>query len=251
MDESEVVVLIPARYHSTRFPGKPLVKIGGESMIKLVYDNCSSSGFKTYVVTDDDRIEEAVKNFGGNVIRVNEHTTSGTERVYLAFKKELDNGIVKFVVNVQGDEPLLTGEDLAKLIDYHQKSNFDIATMVTKKDSTDTSINDHNNVKVIFNEDSGRCYYFSRSAIPSCLGRNLDRDWYHHIGVYSYSVEAIKSFSEASQSKYEILERLEQLRAIELDMTIGAIEVDHCLIGVDSPEDIQKVEGVLSDKRCE
>jgi 3-deoxy-manno-octulosonate cytidylyltransferase (CMP-KDO synthetase) len=129
------LVLIPARYASSRFPGKPLAEINGKSMIQRVYENCySAQGFapsnftlelEVAVVTDDDRIENHVKNFG-NVVRVDDDVTSGTLRIELAYKRHFQKQNFDYVVNVQGDEPLLTGEDLIKLLEFHYAADYDI-----------------------------------------------------------------------------------------------------------------------------
>jgi len=250
MTNLEVLVLIPARFNSTRFPGKPLAKIAGVSMIQRVYQNCQKSGFGVAVVTDDIRIKQHVESFGGRVCMVEDVTSSGTERIYLAYQREFRDAGVKYVVNVQGDEPLLTGDDLKRLVTFHKSSGFDIATIVEKKSDRDDSIENPNSVKVIFSKNGGRCLYFSRAPIPFHMEKEMKREWYKHIGVYSYTTSAIERFCSASPSNYERLERLEQLRALELGLTIGAVTCETCLVGVDIPEDVARVEGVLSGKGC-
>ncbi len=248
MSENDGIVLIPARYSSTRFPGKPLAQISGVSMIEHVYNNCCKSGLLSVVVTDDKRIEEHVNAFGGKVCRVDDDLASGTERIYQAYKRFYQREEISFVINVQGDEPLLGGSEIKKLISFHRLHNFDIATIV-KKRTDQHGIENPNIVKTIFTERSGQCHYFSRAPIPFLRGKDVARDWHQHVGVYSYRAEALEKFCQHPLGKFEKVEALEQLRALEFGMTIGAVETDLNLIGVDTPEDIKKVEGALSGKR--
>jgi len=252
---SKVLLLIPARFASTRFPGKPLEKIGQKSIIQRVYENCQSiEGLSNiecnpWVVTDDSRIEKEVRSFSGNVLRVDDEVMTGSERVYLAFKRHLEEkGPWSLVVNVQGDEPLLKGTELKRVISFHLESEFDIVTMVKKieKDS-DCSIEDVNKVKAIYSPYNGRCLYFSRAPVPSSTKDELPH-WYLHIGVYSYRPQALHKFSTWPPSYYEKHERLEQLRALENGLSIGAVETNKQMFGIDTPEDLKKLEGVLSGK---
>jgi 3-deoxy-manno-octulosonate cytidylyltransferase (CMP-KDO synthetase) len=247
----QALVLIPARYASTRFPGKPLTMLAGKSMIERVYSQCvqahefskNSFDLDVAVVTDDARIESHVKDFGGLVVRVDDDVPSGTQRVALAWERFFSKKSYNFIVNVQGDEPLYTGEDLKKLIDFHTNSSFDITTMLHRR-SDEEGFNNPNRVKVVWNEQSGKCFYFSRAGIPY-KREKVNEDWLLHVGVYSYKPEALKKFVGSEPSYYERVECLEQLRALELELTIGATKIDHELIGVDTPEDKERVEGVL------
>lgn len=249
--QSQIVVLIPARYSSSRFPGKPLAPIDGKSMIERVYENALTSGFETFVVTDDERIETAVKQFGGQVLRVDDDVETGSERIILAFERYLKQQNVQYIINVQGDEPLLKGNELKSLIDYQKDSGVDIATMVRKRSSKEDSeaFKNPNVVKVIYEKDSGACFYFSRASIPFDRDQKNEFSWFQHVGVYSYSVNALMKFKNLRVSYYENLEKLEQLRALEAGLKFGAIETKLNLIGVDTPADIQKVEGVLRGKK--
>jgi len=242
---ANVVVLIPARFASSRFPGKPLTLISGKSMIQRVFENCKDSGFSTSVVTDDDRIESHVKNFGGQVFRVDDDVPSGSERIALAFERYLTNERVDLVINVQGDEPLLKGEILKQLADFHLASSFDITTLMRERSSAEEDFKNPNVVKAVWSQSSKQCLYFSRQSVP------FDRDgkdaypWYQHIGVYSYRPQVLKRFVKLPMAKLEDREKLEQLRALENQMTIGGILTTQRLIGVDVPDDVLKVEGVL------
>lgn len=256
MDYQKILVLIPSRYSSTRFPGKPLAKINGVTLIERVYRNCQNSGTNVYVVTDNDQIEKHVNEFGGNVCRVDDDVNSGTERIFLAYQRFFSKKDYKLVVNVQGDEPLLSGEELRRLVSFHLQSDYDIGTMVERREIFGEDFINPHRVKVIYSENSRRCHYFSRAAIPFSksahqLHDNFPRsieggNWFLHVGVYSYTVNALEKFAEASSSYYELQEKLEQLRALELGLKIGAVTTNQKLMGVDLPEDITKLEGVLS-----
>lgn len=259
MEHKKVLILIPSRYHSSRFEGKPLAPINGKSLVQWVYEGCESAkevkpknlslSFHTYVVTDDDRIEEHVTSFGGNVLRVDDDVASGTLRIeralnrYFKEKEEFD-----VVINVQGDEPLIKGEDLVNLAEFQIISNFDISTIVKKEPLSNRDVENPDRVKCIFSEESGKCFFFTRAEFPYDRDRKHEGDWYLHLGVYAYSPLSLSDYCVLEPSRYEKLEKLEQLRAIENDMTIGAIMTEHEMFGVDRPEDVKKLEGVLSGK---
>jgi 3-deoxy-manno-octulosonate cytidylyltransferase (CMP-KDO synthetase) len=242
---ASIVILIPARYGSSRFPGKPLAKIRGISMIERVYTNCKNSGFQTAVVTDNNEIEEHVKKFGGNVLRVDDDVPSGSERIALAYDRYYKNKSVDLVINVQGDEPLLQGDVLKELAKFHLNSAYPIATLIRPRKSSEVDFKNPNVVKALWAEKTGSCLYFSRQSIPYDRDGGREYDWFQHVGVYSYKPEALLQFVKLPASKHEELERLEQLRALDHGLSIGAIQTTQKLIGVDVPEDIQKVEGAL------
>lgn len=251
-----IAILIPARFASSRFPGKPLVPLKNRFMIQYVWDNCSSLIQSTefqcevFVVTDDQRIEDAVLGFGGKVLRVDDDVISGSLRIQLAYERFLANQGFDLIVNVQGDEPLLRADELKQLILKHLGSSFDIMTMVKKQMSFDEEFQNPNRVKAVVSETTRQCFYFSRQAIP--YKRDLPKDpneyWYLHIGVYSYRPKALIQFAASPETRLENLEKLEQLRALEIGLTIGAMETKSVLIGVDTPEDVKKVEEVLNGR---
>ena len=242
---ASVVVLIPARFGSSRFPGKPLAHILGISMIQRVFTNCKTAGFKTAVVTDNDEIEAHVKNFGGEVIRVNDDVPSGSERIALAFQRHFQEEKVDLVINVQGDEPLLKGDVLKELAEFHLKSSYPLATLLRERKSSEEDFHNPNVVKAVWSEETKQCLYFSRESIPYDRDGNKTYAWYQHIGVYSYRPEALLDFVKLPMSRHEDIEKLEQLRALDNGYSIGAILTDQKLMGVDVPEDIKKVEGAL------
>ncbi|MCT4641868.1 MAG: 3-deoxy-manno-octulosonate cytidylyltransferase [Bacteriovoracaceae bacterium] len=241
---SKTLILIPARYQSSRFPGKPLAKIGDNPMIKYVCDNCERTGFDYAVVTDDDKIEAYLKSVNANVVRVDDDVTTGSERIALAYQRFFQDKNYSYIINVQGDEPLLKGELISEIGQFHEKNNHDIITAVKRRSSDEEDFQNPNVVKCLFVESSGNCQYFSRSSIPYSR-EDISHDWFQHVGVYSYKVESLLAFNKARISKYEDLEKLEQLRALEMGMTIGAVETDLELIGVDRPEDIDKIKDRL------
>ncbi|MBT3984632.1 MAG: 3-deoxy-manno-octulosonate cytidylyltransferase [Bacteriovoracaceae bacterium] len=244
---SKAVILIPARFSSSRFPGKPLSKINQKPMIRWVYEGAVQSGFEAFVVTDSQEIEQAVKEFGGSVIRVDDDVESGSERIYLAYERHLkDDSNYSYIINLQGDEPLIKGKLLQELVQFQENSGaFDITTIV--KSSTEPfEHSDPNVVKAHFCPENGRCLSFSRAAIPCNRDGDSEFEFFRHIGIYCYSVAAIEKFSTLAPSTLEKVEKLEQLRALENGMSIGAIEIKDKLQSVDTPEDILKVEGLLN-----
>lgn len=242
-----VLILVPARYGSSRFPGKPLAKINNQSMISLVTKNCEETGFDYAVVTDNHEIENHLKEIGSKVVRVDDDVTTGSERIYLAYEKYFSDKNYDYIINVQGDEPLLKSDLLKELYTAHQKSDFDVMTCVKMRSSLDEDFNNPNVVKSIYSKDSKKCHYFTRSSSPFPR-EGEEVSWYQHIGVYSYKISALKKFVNLAESNLEKIEKLEQLRVLENDMSIGAITTDISLIGVDTPEDIHKIEGVISGK---
>lgn len=257
MSKKRVLILIPARFASTRFPGKPLAKIAGLSMIQRVLQNCSEARaadyeFNSYVVTDDQKVEDHVRSFSPNVVRVDDDVISGTLRIELAYERYFGNLNYDLVINVQGDEPLLEARDLVALAEFHLSSSFDITTLVKKQMGFGADFIDPNKVKVAMSESNSKAFYFSRAPIPFKRDQieNLSSDyWFLHIGVYSYRPGALKVFATAHETRLENLEKLEQLRALEIGLTIGAHKTESTVIGVDRPEDIKRVEEVLNGRK--
>lgn len=245
---SEVLLLIPARFASGRFPGKPLANIASKTMIEHVVDNCLESKFDYAVVTDDERIENHLKDKKLNVVRVDDDVPSGSERIALAYERYFKNKDYKLVINIQGDEPLLKADEIKKIANFHlDNSFFDIVTMIKPRKSTDEDYKNPNVVKCIFAENTKTCLNFTRASSPYSRDGG-EFTWHQHIGVYSYLVKALTEFVKLPSSRLEKLESLEQLRALENNYKIGAITTDVTLFGVDVPEDIKKVEGVLGVK---
>ncbi|MBT3586134.1 MAG: 3-deoxy-manno-octulosonate cytidylyltransferase [Halobacteriovoraceae bacterium] len=252
MQEYKVLVLIPARFESSRFPGKPLAPLKGKSMISRVLQNAqsisdSSIQIKAVVLTDDSRIEDHIKDMGGEVRRVDDDTVSGTDRIYLGYQRFFKEENWDLIINVQGDEPLLPGSEILELAKFHLERDFDICTML-RRESSFEHFADPNKVKTIFSEKTGECHYFSRAPIPYSRdnsGEKFEGHWFFQAGVYSFLPKALVAFCQSKASYYEEIEKLEQLRALEMGMRIGAYETKTELFGVDTPEDVAVVEGVL------
>ena len=258
MSRKRVLILIPARFASTRFPGKPLAMIANESMISRVLKNAQSCHhenieFQSFVVTDDQKIEDHVKTFSPHVLRVDDDVPSGTLRIDLAYKRffQAKGDHFDLIINVQGDEPLLQGSELIKLAQFHLTSTFDVSTLVKKQLGFGDMFLDSNKVKVALSETTKQAFYFSRASIPFKRDQEQSNNdfWYFHIGVYSYKPTALDQFSHAPMSRLEDLEKLEQLRALEIGLSIGTVTTESVLMGVDHPDDIKKVEEVIYGRK--
>lgn len=242
---SKAIVLIPARFQSSRFPGKPLALIAGQPMIERVYKNVIKSGFNTYVVTDDERIKVRVEAFGGKVLFVPDDVPSGSERIALAAERFLAKEDAEFIINVQGDEPLLDGETLKRLVEYHSSTEYGITTIVKARSRNDRDWENPNVVKAVLGK-YGKCIYFSRASVPY-LRDLTNAPWFQHIGVYCFRPKVLQQFVKYPMGILEDMEKLEQLRALENGIEMGAIETDLKLIGVDVPDDVKKVEEALRE----
>lgn len=238
--------IIPARYASTRFPGKPLADINGKTMIQKVYEQVAKALDHVYVATDDKRIEEVVKNFGGNVVMTSSNHQSGTDRIaeaanYIANQLNLHFDVV---INIQGDEPFIQPEQINLLKSCFSNPSTQIATLIKKIINSD-EIFDPNKVKVVTAKDN-RAIYFSRSPIPFVRGENHEEwknkhEFFKHIGMYAYRLDALMEVTKLEQSSLELTESLEQLRWIESGYWIQTEITEHESIGIDTPEDLIRV----------
>ncbi len=235
----KIIAVIPARYDSTRFPGKPLAHIMGKPMIQWVYERVKKSDtiVNVIVATDDRRIYDCVKDFGGNVCMTGE-CNSGTDRVYEAVKK-LDFDVV---INVQGDEPTIKSQEINELVDAFTDENVVMATL--KKRITDLNDLSNANVVKVVCDLQDNALYFSRSQIPFNRN-NANVAVYKHIGMYAYRKGFLSRFVELPESPNERIEKLEQLRALDNGYSIKVLETEYNNFGVDCPEDITKVEEIL------
>lgn len=243
------VGLIPARYSSTRFPGKPLVDIGGKSMIQRVYEQVSLVLSNVYVATDDKRIQDAVLAFGGKVIMTSEQHRSGTDRCYEAYSKLEEHFDV--VINIQGDEPFIQPEQIKSLQSCFDEPETEIATLakvITEQDGFET-LNNPNNPKLVVNKRN-EALYFSRSVIPYKRGSETNswisgHSYYKHVGIYAYRATILRELTLLPQSPLEIAESLEQLRWLENGYRIKVGFTDVETVGIDTPEDLEKVRQLL------
>ena len=246
--------IIPARYASTRFPAKPLAMLGGKTVIQRVYEQVAGILDEAYVATDDERIEAAVKAFGGKVVMTSVNHKSGTDRCYEAFTKVGEGYDV--IVNIQGDEPFIQPSQLEAIKACFEDASTQIATLVkpfTVEDGFD-ALENVNSPKVVVNKNMN-ALYFSRSIIP--YQRNADkRDWlaghvyYKHIGLYAYRAEVLKEITSLPQSSLEVAESLEQLRWLENGYVIKVGTTDVETIGIDTPEDLQRAELFLKQREA-
>lgn len=233
--------IIPARYQSTRFPGKPLVEIKGKPMIQWVYENASKALDYVCVATDDDRIFTEVKKFG-NVVKTLPTHQSGTDRVAEAALKISATQNFDVVVNIQGDEPFVKPQQI-ELIKKCFEGKTDIATLVKKIDSTEELFNP-NRPKVVLDQNAN-ALYFSRSPIPYVRGKK-DAEWatqhsfWAHIGMYAFKADVLQKLTLLEHGKLELAESLEQLRWLENGYKIRTAETNYQTIGIDTPEDLEK-----------
>ena len=237
----KILGIIPARYASQRFPGKPLAIIKGKPMIQWVYEQAKRSEFlsETVIATDDDRIMGCVQGFGATAILTGEQP-SGTDRcqeAYVRFGKAFD-----FVINIQGDEPFIDPLQI-DLLAKSLTSKVQVATLV-KRIEQEELIDDPNVVKAVTDKD-GKALYFSRSPIPfnrsEKKGHWLKKaNYFKHLGIYAYRVDVLESITHLPQSTLEKAESLEQLRWLENGYSIQTVTTEIESVGIDTPEDIQR-----------
>lgn len=253
----KIIAIIPARFASTRFPGKPLALLGGKPMIQYAYESAVRALGKdcVAVATDDNRIFEAVRAFGGNVVMTSDKHRSGTDRVceaYLKFAPDAD-----IVINVQGDEPFLEPAQIHQLISCFDDSSTDIATLARKYAPTGSfeGLADPNTPKLV-TDSRGFALYFSRSVIPYV--RDAERiDWpschiyLTHIGVYAFRAKVLETVTSIAQTPLELAESLEQLRWLESGYKIRVGITDYFNIGIDTPSDLANAEKILRTRRNE
>ena len=236
----KIAAIIPARYNSTRFPGKPLAILGKNPIIQHVYERTKNSGIfdEIIVATDDQRIFDAVENFGGKVVFTSPKHKSGTDRVAEVCSK-LDCDII---VNIQGDEPFILEKPLLKLISVFENKEIEVASLMHK---IQKNVNNPNNVKVVCDKDNF-ALYFSRAAIPFPRDSEATKiSYYKHIGVYAFRKEILMRFVQLPVGKLERIEKLEQLRLLENGIKIKMVETDYRGIGIDTPADLREAEKIL------
>lgn len=245
----KIVVIIPSRYSSTRFEGKPLAVIAGKSMIRRVYERvrCRGSIADVVVATDDQRIFDTVKDFGGNAVMTMAKNRTGTDRVAEAAEK-IGLKPDDIVVNVQGDQPLLDPRCLDDLIKpFSVNPDLEMSTLAFRIKKTD-EITDSKNVKVTF-DSKGFALYFSRSPIPYNRDSSTGFDIYKHLGLYAYTRRFLEIFSRLPEGRLERIEKLEQLRALEYGHKIMVVVTAYDSPEVDLPEDVVRIEKILSENK--
>ena len=239
------IAIIPARYASTRFPGKPLAKIGEKTVIQRVYEQVNKEIAHVFVATDDQRIMEHVESWGGNAVMTSSEHQSGTDRIEEAMERiESEGGNFDVVVNVQGDEPFISPEQISSLCGCFADEKTQIATLGIRFADDIAGINSANSPKIVTDND-GFAMYFSRSVIPYCRGVEQDKlcdafPYMKHIGMYAYRREVLREITRLPQSALEIAEKLEQLRWLQNGYRIKVAETSIPTIGIDTPEDLEK-----------
>jgi len=239
--------IIPARYASTRFPGKPLAILGQKPMIQWVYERASSLFEHLIVATDDPRISDAVVGFGGKVVMTASDHKSGTDRcaeAATAYENESGRSF-SYVVNIQGDEPLIQSEQLQTLLDCIQLPDTPVATLIRPMESLE-DLNNPNVVKVVVDLNF-QALYFSRAPIPmvrdaGTLTKTEDRTFYSHIGLYAFRRKVLENIVTLGPTQLEEAESLEQLRWMEHGIRIRTAISTLPSIGVDTPEDLKRIQ---------
>src|SRR5262245_27999301 len=235
MKVDAAIAIIPARFNSTRFPGKPIVEIDGKTLIEHVYRRVEQASLvdRIVIATDDSRIADAVRRFGGTVVMTRNDHQSGTDRL-----AEVAEGLdpAALVVNVQGDEPLIEPAAIDGAINSARLGDADVITLMTRLDPA--LADDPNRVKVV-TDQSGMALYFSRSKIPS------SGTCFLHLGLYVYRAGFLRKFAQLEPTPLERAERLEQLRAIEHGYRIRVVEVVSESFGIDTPEDLERFRGKI------
>ncbi len=238
----KVLGIIPARYASSRFPGKPLIDLKGKTIIQRVYEGAKKSALLSDVIvaTDDERIAAEVKKFGGNVMLTKDSHPSGTDRCGEVAAQFPD---VDVIINIQGDEPLVDFRQLDSLIHAFENKSTTIATLGIKDVSLD-DINNTNRIKIVVDRNQ-KALYFSRSAVPNYAnskGNPLENyPYYRHIGLYAYRAETLKELIQLAPTQLEMIESLEQLRWLYYGYSIQIVETTIETPNIDVPADVEKV----------
>ena len=250
LNSSDFLGIIPARFNSTRLKGKPLMKIGEKTMIEHVYSRASEVLDNLVVATDDKNIFDTVNNFGGNVVLTEKDHLNGTSRCLEAvdiWSKELEKSF-NYIINIQGDEPLLHEDHITKVIECFNDSKTEFATIAQKLNSSDNLPKD----KVFLVKDTFNfALYFSRYAIPFLRGDEIKEDaneFHQHIGIYGYTINALEKFQQLKRSKLEINEKLEQLRWLENGGKIKVGTTIYPSFPVDTLEDLISIRKVYASK---
>jgi len=254
INKSKFAGIIPARFASSRFPGKPLAMVGNRPMIQCVYEQALKSLEHVFVATDDERIIKCVEGFGGKAIMTSSDHTSGTDRCYEASEKiETESGLnIDVIINIQGDEPFIKPEQIDQVTECFSDDNVEIATLICKVDLNEDIINP-NQIKTVITS-MGDALYFSRSAIPFVRDVKIE-EWhmrhlfYKHLGLYGYKKETLKKLTKLARSPLEIAESLEQNRWLENGFRIRTALTEWDSVGIDTPEDLERTKNLINDFR--
>lgn len=250
--------IIPARYASTRFPGKPLAMIGDKPMIQHVYEQAHKVLDTVVVATDDERIYDTVRSFGGDVVMTRADHKCGTDRCLEAYQNVVGQliGEDNVIINIQGDEPFIQPEQIEAIQSCFDRSDTDIATLVKPFTEDDglAALENPNTPKVVFNPENGNAILFSRSVIPYLRGIDKEQ-WlaqgkhYKHIGMYAYRAKVLGEITKLEQSSLEKAESLEQLRWLENGYRIRVAVCHTSSMGIDTPEDLEKAQEFFKNRK--
>lgn len=240
MSSKKIAVIIPARLASTRLPNKPLVDILGKTMIARVYEKAKQvPNVEVFVACDSQEVKSEIENIGGHAILTDPNLPSGTDRIYAALKRLGQD--FDYVVNLQGDLPNVDPKTIEAAIVAINETDADIATVATIIEEED-EIDDPNIVKIAIafqGHDIGKALYFSRCPIP--YSKNKNQNYYHHVGIYAYKKAALEKFVNLAPSALEKQESLEQLRALENNMSIAVKIVQGNPLSVDTQKDLENI----------
>ena len=245
----EIVCIIPARYEASRFPGKPLADLCGKPMIQHVYERVARAKAVPYVAvaTDDERILNAVKNFGGNAVMTAKTQRSGTDRISEAVKT-LHLSADAIVVNIQGDQPIFEPVQVDEVIEPLLNDQAIQMSTLIYKIILDAEITHPHAVKVVLDHQNF-ALYFSRATIPYVRDKNLKADYYKHHGIYAYRRDFLDTFTKLPEGKLEKLEALEQLRALEYGYKIKCVITPHDSVEVDNEQELERVRRILTERK--
>lgn len=247
------IAIIPARYASTRFPGKPLAMLQGKTVIQRVYEQVKKQLDDACVATDDERIYNHVKSWGGNVVMTRANHNSGTDRIEEAVEiLEQEGKSYDVIINVQGDEPFIQPHQIETVCKCFEDKSTQIATLGIRFGNNINNIANPNSPKIVV-DNNGFAMYFSRSIIPYCRGVEKENwaesfPYLKHIGMYAYRRDVLREVTSLPQSSLEKIESLEQLRWLQNGYKIKVGETNIETIGIDTPEDLQKAEQLLSER---
>lgn len=242
---SKTAIIIPARYGSSRLEGKPLIEVLGKPIIQWVYEKAQMAKLADIIIvaTDDERIYNAVKNFGGNVEMTSVNHKCGSDRIREVVERHPE---ISYIVNLQGDEPLIEPASIDEVIKHVKNDETtDISTLVRLL-SDENEINNPNLVKCV-RDLNGFALYFSRSKIPYERNCGIAEFW-GHLGIYGYKRNALLKMTSLPQSPLERTESLEQLRALENGMRIKTSVVDFVPVGIDTADDLEKFKSIVASK---
>ena len=249
MKNLKFIAIIPSRFASTRFPGKPLAMLGGKTVVQRVYEQVTKAIDNVVVATDDERIFNHVMSFGGKAVMTGTHHRSGTDRCWEAYQANAANEDI--IINVQGDEPFIMPEQIEAIKQCFEDESTDIATLIKPFDQHGTyaDLEDPNKVKVVTDVNMN-ALYFSRSIIPFLRGVDKEKwpathQFYTHLGMYAYRADVLRQVTQMQPSSLETEESLEQLRWLENGLKIKVGITQHSSIGIDTPHDLERAEQFL------